>query len=52
MVALTGAWVKCGPADQWMGKMRTKPADQVRTLPIGWHAEHCTVGTNLQNFTT
>ena len=40
------AWVKCRPADQWMGKLRTKLAAQVRTLPVGWHA----VGTNLLKF--
>jgi len=29
------AWVKCGLADQPTGKLQTKPADQVRSLPDG-----------------
>jgi len=45
-IAGMGKMRTCGPADQWMGKLRTKLADQVRTLPVGWHA----VGTNLLKF--
>jgi len=32
------ARVKCGPADRPAGKLRTRSADHVRSLPVGWSA--------------
>jgi len=49
-LGLHRAWVKCGPADRQTGKLRTKPAHRVRSLPVGRSAGPHLVMIRHQDF--